>query len=25
MYRGLAFDETHERRDLRRVTTIDTP
>jgi len=25
MHRGLAFDETHERRDLRRVTTIDTP
>ena len=25
MHRGLAFDETRERRDLRRVTTIDTP
>jgi alpha-ketoglutarate-dependent 2,4-dichlorophenoxyacetate dioxygenase len=25
MHRGLAFDETNERRDLRRVTTIDTP
>ena len=24
MHRGLAFDETRERRDLRRVTTIDT-
>jgi alpha-ketoglutarate-dependent 2,4-dichlorophenoxyacetate dioxygenase len=25
MHRGLPFDETRERRDLRRVTTIDTP
>jgi len=25
MHRGLGFDETRERRDLRRVTTIDTP
>ncbi|HEY6233996.1 MAG TPA: TauD/TfdA family dioxygenase [Candidatus Elarobacter sp.] len=25
MHRGLAFDETRERRDLRRVTTIDAP
>ncbi len=25
MHRGLAFDETRERRDLRRVTTIDSP
>lgn len=25
MHRGLAFDEAAERRDLRRVTTIDTP
>ena len=25
MHRGLAFDETRERRDLRRVTTIDMP
>jgi alpha-ketoglutarate-dependent 2,4-dichlorophenoxyacetate dioxygenase len=25
MHRGLAFDETRERRDLRRVTTVDSP
>jgi alpha-ketoglutarate-dependent 2,4-dichlorophenoxyacetate dioxygenase len=25
LHRGLAFDETRERRDLHRVTTIDTP
>lgn len=25
MHRGLAFDETSERRDLRRVTTLDVP
>ena len=25
LHRGLAFDESRERRDLRRVTTIDTP
>jgi alpha-ketoglutarate-dependent 2,4-dichlorophenoxyacetate dioxygenase len=23
MHRGLPFDETNERRDLRRVTTVD--